>query len=173
MGNNQGKQITKIDILQKLSNTQKGYIESWYLALSNEDSNSVSKRVFFEDVLKRFANMPIFIIDSLFECMDPDSKNCVTEDSFYYMAYIIINGNHEEKCQLVYSMLQRIGRTPEVTVSSSRVLYQNQEKTWNGVSRNFSNAWELIPRHLVMNMSPGIVFSISALNIRIVRSSIG
>ena len=118
MGNNQGKQVTKKDVLVKLNNTQRGYVESWYLALSDEESNCVSKRVFFEDVLKRFANMPAFIIDSFFECMDPDSTSCVSEDSFFYMAYLLINGNHEEKLELVYGMLQRIGKTTEVTVSS-------------------------------------------------------
>ena len=118
MGNNQGKQVTKKDVLVKLSNTQRGYVESWYLALSDEESNCVSKRVFFEDVLKRFANMPAFIIDSLFECMDPDSTSCVSEDSFFYMAYLLINGNHEEKLELIYGMLQRIGKMTEVTVGS-------------------------------------------------------
>ena len=118
MGNNQGKQVTKKDVLVKLNNTQRGYVESWYLALSDEESNCVSKRVFFEDGLKRFANMPAFIIDSFFECMDPDSTSCVSEDSFFYMAYLLINGNHEEKLELVYGMLQRIGKTTEVTVSS-------------------------------------------------------
>lgn len=117
MGNNQGKPLSKREVQSKLTNTQRLYINSWYLCLSDEDKRTIRKTVFVEDVQKRFVNMPNYITIAIFDCMDPDSRGNVSEDAFFYLAYIILNGSFEEKLRLTYKLLQRIGKTVEVSVS--------------------------------------------------------
>ena len=117
MGNSQGRPLSRREVQSKLTSTQRLYIDSWYLCLSDEDKRTIRKTVFVEDVQKRFVNMPIYITNAIFDCMDPDSRGNVTEDAFFYLAYIILNGSFEEKLRLTYKLLQRIGKTADVSVS--------------------------------------------------------
>lgn len=125
MGNNQGKPLSKREVQSKLTATQRLYIDSWILCLSDEDKRTVRKTVFVEDVQKRFVNMPVYITSAIFECMDPDSRGNVTEDAFFYLTYIILNGSFEEKLRLTYKLLQRIGKTAEVSISCILQFFQS------------------------------------------------
>ena len=111
---------------------QKVYIDSWCLCISDEDRSTISKTVFVEDIQKRFANMPTYIIIALFECMDPDSRDNVTEDAFFFLAYVILNGSFEEKTRLTYRILQRIGKTSEVSVGCILQFFQSVDTRMDG-----------------------------------------
>lgn len=124
MGNYQGKQVSKREILSMLSNTQRGYVESWFGTICEEETRVIHKTVFEEDMRKRFTNMPYCIIDALFECMDPDSKECVSENAFFYLSYIILNGSFEELLELTYNLLQNIDKSSEVTIRSVLLLFK-------------------------------------------------
>ena len=118
MGNSQGKAVQKKEVITKLSPTQRAYIESWYCVLCDEESRTIPRSAFLEDVEKRFANIPNMLLTALFDCMNPDSKENIKEDAFFYMAYVIFNGNFEERLQLTYMIIQRLGKDTEVTVES-------------------------------------------------------
>ena len=118
MGNYQGKQLSKKEILSKLSNTQRGYVESWFGTICEEETRVVHRTVFEEDIRKRFTNMPYSILSGLFDCMEPDSKETVTENAFFYLAYLILNGSFEEQLELTYLLLQNIDKASEVTIRS-------------------------------------------------------
>ena len=50
--------------------------------------------------------------------MEPDSKETVTENAFFYLAYLILNGSFEEQLELTYLLLQNIDKASEVTIRS-------------------------------------------------------
>lgn len=116
MGNYQGKQISKREILSKLSNTQRGYVESWFGTICEEETRVIHKTVFEEDMGKRFTNMPHILISSLFECMDPDSKESISENAFFYLSYIMLNGSFDEQLELTYNLLQNMDKSSDVTI---------------------------------------------------------
>lgn len=124
MGNYQGKQISKKEILSMLSNTQKEYIESWFDTICEEETRVIHKSVFEEDIRKRFANMPHCIITGLFECMNPDSNESVTETAFFYLSYIILNGTFSDQLELTYEVLQNIDKSSEVTIATIRIFFK-------------------------------------------------
>ena len=125
MGNSQGKQFSKKEIFQKLTGVQRSYAEAWYCVVMDEETSMIRKTVFIEDVRKRFPSMPHRILNALFDCMDPDLKESVTDNAFFYLTYIILSGTFDERVKLTYSVLQKIGLNSEVTVSAVLQFYRS------------------------------------------------
>lgn len=135
MGNGQGKQISKMELLPRVSRDQRCFIESWYETLKEDQSERVSKAVFKEDLLKRFVNMPSCLADALFQCMEPDTSGCLSEDGFFYLAFILLCGDDRERLEMVYSMLPYLERDGAQSWASIRKLFSMvndsaTEKTW-------------------------------------------